>query len=244
MNYDCLAPTGAIRVAIAVGSTKSAVWTRIPEGGTEPEGVTVDLARAIGARTGLPVSLVPLSSSAEIIATADDGVWDISFTPIDASRRAAVLVGTAFHVGESSYLVRADSPFQRAEDLHRPGVVILGVAGTATLRSAEKVAGGATLIAAASLAEARTGFAEGKGDALALGRLALEDIAREMPGTRVTEGNFHVAETAVIAPKGHDAALAVASDLVRGLKADGTVRESFLRHAMPEAVIPPDETRR
>ena len=240
MNDDILAPTGTIRVAIAVGPTKSAVWTRIPEGGSEPEGVTVDLARALGRLAGLPVTLVPLSSSAEIIATADEGIWDISFTPIDASRRAVVGVGTAFHIGESSYLVRADSPFRRAEDLHRPGVVILGVAGTATLRSAEKAAAGATLVAKPNLVEGRAAFEAGEGDALALGRLALEDMARTMPGTRVTEGNFHVAETALIAPKGHDAALAAASALVRRLKADGTVRESFLRHGMSGAVIPPD----
>jgi polar amino acid transport system substrate-binding protein len=240
VSIACLAPTGAIRIAVAVGPAKSAVWTRIPDGGTEPEGVTVDLARALGALAGLPVTLVPLSSSAEIIATADDGIWDVSFAPIDPSRRAAVDVGTAFHLGESSYLVREDSAFRRAGDLHRPGVVILGVAGTATLRGAGKAAAGATLVAAPDLVAARASFEAGEGDALALGRLALEDMARTMPGTRVTEGNFHVAETAVIVPKGREGALAAASDLVRRLKADGTVKASFLRHGMPDAVIPPD----
>lgn len=241
MSYDCLAPTGAIRVAIAVGPTKSAVWTRVPDGGSEPEGVTVDLARGIGALTGLPVTLVPLASSAAIVSSADDGIWDLSFAPIDAARRAVVAVGTAYHVGESSYLVRADSGFRRAEELHRPGVVIMGVAGTATLRSAETAAAGAAVIGAATLVEARAAFDASACDALALGRLALEEIARTTPGTRVTEGNFHVAETAVIVPKGHDAALACASRLVRRMKADGTVAASFARHGMAGAVIPPGE---
>jgi polar amino acid transport system substrate-binding protein len=91
-----------------------------------------------------------------------------------------------------------------------------------------------------NLVEARAAFEAGEGDALALGRLTLEDMARTMPGTRVTDGNFHVAETAVIVPKGHDDALAAASALVRQLKANGTVRASFVRHGMPDAVIPPD----
>ena len=60
-----------------------------------------------------------------------------------------------------------------------------------------------------------------------------------MPGTRVTEGNFHVAETAVIVPKGNPAALAVASELMRRMKRDGSVAASFRRHGMEDAVIPP-----
>ncbi|RQP06003.1 MAG: hypothetical protein D1H97_09920 [Paracoccus sp. BP8] len=236
--FEILAPTGEIRIAIAVGPTKSAVWTRIPEGGTEPEGVTVDLARRIGEITGLPVRLVPLSSSGEIIATADDGIWDLSFTPVDAARREIVDFGPAYHVGESSYLVRETSPFLRAEDLHRPGVRIMGVAETATIRSAQKAAAGAQVTGAAALPQAVAAFEAGECDALALGRLALDDLVRRLPGTRITEGNFHVAETAIAVPKGRPEALAAASELIARMKADGTVADSFRRHGMADAVIP------
>ena len=238
--FDSLAPTGRIRIAIAVGTTRSAVWTSIPDGGSEPEGVTVDLARRIGEIAGLPVTLVRLASSAEIVATADDGIWDLSFVPIDATRRALVAVGPAYHVGESSYLVRADSRFTHAADLHRPGVVIVGVAGTATLRSSEQAAAGATVTGAPTLPEATAAFTAGRCDALALGRLALADLAARMPGTRISEGNFHVAETAVIVPTGNPAALAGASELMNRLKRDGTVAASFRRHGMADAVIPPE----
>ncbi|WP_134682110.1 transporter substrate-binding domain-containing protein [Paracoccus ravus] len=236
--FEILAPTGAIRIALAVGPTKSAVWTTIPEGKDRPEGVTVDLAHRIGEITGLPVELVQLTSSAHIIRTANDGIWDLSFTPVDATRREIVDFGEAFHLGESSYLVRMDSPFRRAEDLHRKGVVIIGVEGTATLRSAEKAAGEAQIFRAENLTDASAAFQAGQGDALALGRLALEDLARRLPGTRITEGNFHVAETAIAVPKGNPEALRLASDLVRQMKADGTVAASFHRHDMPDAVIP------
>lgn len=236
--FEVLAPTGAIRIALAVGPTKSAVWTSIPEGGSEPEGVTVDLARRIGEIAGLPVQLVRLSSSGEIISTANDGIWDLSFTPVDEARRKIVDFGPAYHAGESSYLVRAESPFVTAGDLHRAGVKIMGVAETATIRSAEKVAGEAQVIAAATLPEAVAAFEAGLCDALALGRLSLEDMARRIPGTRVAEGNFHLAETSVAVPKGRPEALAAASELLRRMKADGTVVESFRRHGMAEAVIP------
>lgn len=236
--YECLAPTGEIRIAVAVGPTKSAVWTTVPEGSSEPEGVTVDLARRIGELTGLPVRLVQLTSSAHIIDTANDGIWDLSFTPVDGPRRQIVDFGEAFHIGESSYLVRTDSTFVKAEDLHRSGVTIIGVEGTATLRSAEKVAGGAHILRLSNLTDAAAAFKRGEGDALALGRLAIEDMARRMPGTRVTAGNFHIAQTALAVPKGRPEALQLASELVRRMKAEGTVVASFRHHDMRDAVVP------
>lgn len=236
--YDCLAPTGEIRIAVAVGPTKSAVWTRIPDGGTEPEGVTVDLARRIGEITGRPVRLVQLESSARIIETANDGIWDLSFTPVDGDRRAVVDFGPAYHVGESSYLVRAASPYVTAGDLHQAGAVILGVAGTATIRSAERASAGAQVIAVPALPEAIQRFQSGEGDALALGRLALDDLVRALPDMRITDGNFHVAETAVAVPKGRPDQLSAATTLIKTMKADGTIAASFHRHGMKNAVVP------
>ncbi|SMP00167.1 transporter substrate-binding domain-containing protein [Paracoccus laeviglucosivorans] len=236
--YDCLAPTGEIRIAVAVGPTKSALWTRIPDGGTDPEGVTVDLARRIGEITGRPVRLVQLESSARIIETANDDIWDLSFTPVDADRRAVVDFGPAYHIGESSYLVRAASPYVKAGDLHRDGTVILGVAGTATIRSAERASAGAQVVAIPTLSEAIARFQTGEGDALALGRLGLDELVVTLPDTRITEGNFHVAETAVAVQKGRPDQLAAAKTLVDAMKTDGTVAASFHRHGMANAVIP------
>lgn len=77
----------------------------IPEGGSEPEGVTVDLACRIGEITGLPIELVRLTSSAHFNQTANDGIWDLSFNPADGPWRAILDFGAAFHAGESNYLV-------------------------------------------------------------------------------------------------------------------------------------------
>ena len=236
--YDVLAPKGVIRIAVAVGPTKSAVWTSIPEGEASPEGVTVDLARRIGEICSLPVELVQLTSSAHIIETANDDFWDVSFTPVDDHRRAIVDFGPSFHVGESSYLVRRESPFIHANDLHRLGVTIIAVAGTATLRTAERKGNGAAFIAVDDLGKAVAEFAEGKGDAIALSRVALRDLEKRIPGTRITDGNFHEAETAIAVPKGRPDALEAAGRVMAIMKEDGTVARSFERHGMPNQVIP------
>lgn len=45
--------------------------------------------------TGLAVQLVLLDSSARIIRTADDGIWDLFFAPVDAARRERADFGAA-----------------------------------------------------------------------------------------------------------------------------------------------------
>ena len=123
--------------------------------------------------------------------------------------------GPAYHVGESSYLLRADSPYRQAGDLQSPGMVIMGIAGTATLRSSEQAAAGAAVVGAATLPEATAAFTAGRCDALALGRLIDEGawvpeaislmkrnncgkaldiarVARDMHGGNGISGEYHV----------------------------------------------------
>ncbi len=67
---ELLAPTGSLRVAVAVGSAISAVWTRRDAETGELRGPTVDLARRIAECLGVSLSLVECASSGEIIETA------------------------------------------------------------------------------------------------------------------------------------------------------------------------------
>ncbi len=75
---ELLAPTGSLRVAVAVGSAISAVWSRRDAETGEPRGPTVDLARHIAERLGVPLTLIECASSGEIIETASSGTWDVS----------------------------------------------------------------------------------------------------------------------------------------------------------------------
>lgn len=222
----------ALRVAIAVGPASSAVWTMRPPGGGTPVGITVDLAGELAARLGRPLDLVELASSGQIVETADDDVWDVSFVPVDEERRRRVAFGPAYHVGESTFLVRADSPFAKVDDVDVAGARVLGVEGTATLRSARRFLSRATAAGCVTLAEALAEFEAGRCDAVALGKATLMGLLGQMPGTRMTEGNFHVAETAVAVPKGRDALLSAVTSCMEDMLADGTVPDLLERHGL------------
>lgn len=235
-----LAPTGALRVAIAVGAAVSAVWCARDETGA-PRGVTVDLAQALAARTGLPLALVEHESSGAIMQAAGAGVWDVTFTPVDAQRRTQADFGPAYFLGESTYLVRDASPIRAIADVDSPEMRVVGVEGTATLRSAHRTLTRTTPQGVAGLDAALALFRSGAADAVALGRESLLSLLPDLPDGRILDGHFHAAGTAVAVPLGHREALAVVTRFLEDAKADGTVRAAFDRNGMPTAAVAPAE---
>ncbi|XUJ35631.1 hypothetical protein ACQ5SK_09220 [Bradyrhizobium japonicum] len=70
-----IAPTGALRVAVAVGPAASAFWTTRDPSTGKPRGVTVELARAAADKLHVPLQLVEYQSSDEIAAASSKDVW-------------------------------------------------------------------------------------------------------------------------------------------------------------------------
>src|SRR3954454_14938988 len=115
-----IAPTGLLRVAVAVGPAASAFWaTRNPATG-KPRGVTVELARAAADKLHVPLQLVEYPNSGELAAASGKDAWDISFMPADAERGEKFGdQGPAYVVYTSGYLVRAGSEIRTVADVHR-----------------------------------------------------------------------------------------------------------------------------
>ncbi|MEZ0168727.1 transporter substrate-binding domain-containing protein [Microvirga sp. TS319] len=236
---DLLAPVGTLRVAVAVGSAVSAVWTTRDAQTGEPRGPTVDLAKLMARRIGVPLTLVECASSGAIIETASSGTWDVSFTPVDAERKKAVDFGPNYFLGESTYMVPAGSAIDSLAEADREGIRVYGVENTATIRSARKSLTRTTVIGLSGLDEALEKFRDGEIDALALGKESLQSLLPQFPGARMLEGHFHAAGTAVAVPKGHTEALKVFSGIIEDLKSDGTVRRIFDAHGMATATVAP-----
>ncbi|WP_445502568.1 transporter substrate-binding domain-containing protein [Microvirga sp. G4-2] len=234
-----LAPTGSLRVAIAVGSALSAVWTACDTETGEPRGPTVDLAKLMAERIGVPLTLVACASSGAIIETASSGAWDVSFTPVDAERKKLVDFGPNYFLGESTYMVPAGSSIINIEDVDREGVRIYGVENTATIRSARKSLTKTTAVGLSNLEDALEKFRNGGVDALALGKESLQSLLSRFPGARMLDGHFHAAGTAVAVPKGRPEALKVFSRIIEDLKSDGTIRKIFDAHGMETATVAP-----
>jgi polar amino acid transport system substrate-binding protein len=222
-----VAPTGSLRVAVAVGPAASAFWTtRDPVTG-KPVGVTVELAKAAAEKLQVALELVEFQSSDDIAAAGSRGVWDISFMPADRNREQFVDQGPAYVMYLSGYLVRAGSDIGSVAEIDRPGIRVGCIQGTSTSRTVERTLKAATVTKFVKPETAAELIRDGQLDALAMGMEALEDLSRGLPGSRVLDEVIQSTGVVVVVPKGRAAAHEWATRFLVGAKADGTVRRAL-----------------
>jgi polar amino acid transport system substrate-binding protein len=234
-----VAPTGSLRVAIAVGPAPSTFWaTRDPATG-KARGVTVELAKAAAEKLHAPLQLVEYLNSGEIAEASGKNAWDISFMPADAEREKFVDQGPAYVVYASGYLVRAGSDIRSATDVDRAGIKVGCIAGTATSRTVAKSLKRASLATFEKPEAATDLIGKGQLDALAMGMEALQDIAKKLPGTRVLDDVIQSTGVVVAVPKNRAATRDWAAHFVEDAKKDGTVRRAFDASGFADVAVAP-----
>ena len=105
---DEIAPTGKLRVAIAISPAGGAFWSTKTEAGAYA-GVPVDLGKEMAAQLGVPVEYVVHQNSGQIIDAASKGTWDVTFLPKDPEREARMSFGPIYEVADATYIVKAGS---------------------------------------------------------------------------------------------------------------------------------------
>jgi polar amino acid transport system substrate-binding protein len=240
MTFDVardLAPSGALRASINLGNPVLAQGSA-----ANPAGVTVDLAREIGRRLGLPVELLCFGAARESVQAMAEGRADLCFLAVDPAREHTVAFTAPYAVIEGVYAVRADSAFVTSADVDQPGVRIGVKRGSAydlfltrTLTAAEVVRG----------EEGPTTFEEGGLEVVAGIRQPVQDLVDTRGGLRVLEPRFMQIQQAVGTAR-HRRAETVAhlADSVEELKANGFVAESLRRSGRTDATVAPPATLR
>ncbi|WP_327358126.1 transporter substrate-binding domain-containing protein [Streptomyces sp. NBC_01304] len=114
-----LAPTGTLRASINLGNPVLAQGTP-----AEPAGVTVDIAREIGARLAVPVELLCFDAARKSYEAMAQGEADLCFLAVDPAREAEVAFTAPYVVIEGVYAVPGGSDLTTAADVDRAGVRI------------------------------------------------------------------------------------------------------------------------
>jgi len=233
---DELAPTGRLRLAIAISSLGGAFWSAKDAAGN-PTGVPVDLGKELARRLGVPVAYVMYENSGQITDAASKGEWDVTFVPIDAERAKKLAFGPIYNGADATYIVRAGSPIQSAEQLDQPGVKVAAVADTTTMRGASLALKNTKVVGYQSVDEILALLTKGEVDAFANLRDQLLPLSARMPGTRVLPGAFQQTKTAVAVPLGRPNALAYASKFLDDAKTGGFLRRSLDAHGLKDTPI-------
>src|SRR5271154_1089500 len=131
---DEIAPTGKLRVAIAISPAGGAYWSTKNETGYA--GVPVDLGKEMAAQLGVPVEYVPYQNSGQITDVAAKGVWDVTFLPQDTVRMTKMDFGPIYEVADATYIIKAGSPVMNFQQLDQPGIKVAAEYNTTIMRGA------------------------------------------------------------------------------------------------------------
>jgi polar amino acid transport system substrate-binding protein len=236
-----LAPTGKLRAAINFGNPVLAIKD---ESTGQPSGVSVDLARELARRLGVPAELVTFPAAGKVTDALKSGVWDVAFLAIDPVRATEISYTPPYVAIEGAYLVSNDSPIRGNEEVDRTGVRIAVATGSAYDLYLTRELKAATLVRTPISGEVTDMFIARKLEARAGVKQQLDADAARIPSLRVLPGRFMVINQAMGTPRGRDAGSAYLRDFVETMKASGFVASSLARHHIDGAgVAPPGDAR-
>lgn len=226
-----LAPTGVLRAALNLGNPVLVQGT--PQA---PAGVTVDIAREIALRLGVPVEFLCFDAARKSFEAMVAGQADICFLAIEPARAAEVTFTAPYVLIEGVYAVPAESSLLTADEVDAPGVRIGVKHGSAydlflsrTLRHATIVRGSEGTDVFVSLGlEAGAGVRE-----------PVTEFVAAHPEYRLAEGRFMEIPQAVGTAKSkRPETTRFLHELVEELKATGFVGEALRRSGQTAPVAP------
>jgi polar amino acid transport system substrate-binding protein len=228
-----LAPKGTLRAAINYGNPVLA-----QKGAEGPQGVSVDLARELGRRLGVPVELVVFEAAGKVTEAASGDVWDIAFLAIDPLRAGEIAFTQPYVLIEGAYLVRADSPIRAVEDVDRDGIRIAVGKGSAYDLYLGRALKHATLVHAPTSQAVIEVFRRERTEVAAGVKQQILKFGADDPTLRVLPGRFMGIEQAIGTPRGRDAGLQYLRSFVEDAKRSGFVAGALQRSGQA-ADVPP-----
>jgi len=233
---DEIAPTGKLRVAIAISPAGGAFWSTKNQAGGYA-GVPVDLGKEMAAQLGVPVEYVVHQNSGQITDEASKGVWDVTFLPKDPQRETRMSFGPIYEVADATYIVKAGSSVTNFQTLDQPGVKVAAVNDTTTMRGAMAHLKQAKVTGYQTYDEIFGLLGRGEIDAFALSRDQLNALAKKIPGTRVLDETFKQTVTAVAVLLNHPQSLAFVTEFMTEAKANGALRKAYDNNGLKDTPI-------
>ena len=227
-----LAPTGVLRASINLGNPVLAQGTP-----SDPRGVTVDIARALAARLGLPVELTCFHAARESFQSMTRGLADVCFLAIDPAREETVAFTAPYAVIEGVFAVPHDSSLLSAADVDRPGVRVGVKEGSAYDLYLTRTLEHATVVRGP---EGTTVFTDERLEVAAGIRQPILDFLTVRPDLRLLEPRFMEIRQAVGTTRARSQeTVAFLHTFVEDLKTSGFVADALQRSGRRDATVAP-----
>jgi len=229
-----LAPSGKLRLAFTVSNPNYATQPA----GEKLSGIGIDIGEALARQLGVPLEVVRYTATAENVADAKTGKWDVAILGIEASRKANMDFTTPYAVTKNSYVVPAGSALKTIPDVDRKGVKVAVSSNTAQHVYLKDALKNAALVPQPNNQASTQELKAGRVDAVAANLNTLEGIAAQMPGYRVIPGSYYDVQYSLAVPKGREAGAAYLDEFVKYLRSSGAIQKSLERHQMKGVTVP------
>lgn len=234
---SAFAPTGRLRASINLGNPILA--NRDTQSG-EPFGVSVDLARELAQRLGLPLDLVVFDAAGKSVEAVTAEQADFGFFAVDPVRGQGIAFTEPYVLIEGSYLVRDASPLQTNAEVDSVDTRVVVGKGSAYDLFLTRELKAATIERAPTSPTVVDVFVETRADVAAGVKQQLEADQKRFPGHRLLPGRFMVIQQAMGLPKGRSAeAVVYLKAFVETMKASGFVADALQRHGIEGASVAP-----
>ena len=228
-----LAPTGRLRVALNLGNI---VLVQTDEATGAQKGVTVDLARELARRLGVPVDFTTFDGAGKAFEALKGGAVDIVFLAIEPVRAAEVAFSAPYVIIEGVYMVPKDSAIKSVDEVDRAGVRIGVNKASAYDLYLTRSLKHATLVRGESGVDL---FVDQKLEAAAGVKQPIVAYAKTNPNVRVLDGRFMEIRQAMGTVKGREAGARYLHAFVEEMKASGFVADGLKRSNQPDASVAP-----
>jgi len=237
---SAFAPTGRLRASINLGNPILA--NRDPQSG-EPFGVSVDLARELAQRLGLPLDLVVFDAAGKSVEAVTAEQADFGFFAVDPVRGQGIAFTAPYVLIEGSYLVRNASALQTNDEVDRTGTRVVVGKGSAYDLFLTRELKAAEIVRAPNSQAVVAEFVRQRHEVAAGVRQQLESDQAQFPGHRLLPGRFMVIQQAMGVGKARGAeAAAFLAAYVERQKASGFVAAALARHGIQGASVAPAAT--
>lgn len=214
-----LAPSGTLRVGIYPGSPTSMVT----DAAGKPHGLAYDLGGELAKRLSVGVDYVRFQRVADIVTAIRDGQVDFTVTNATPARANEVSFSQTVLAIELGYLVPANSPIGKIEDIDKPGVKIGVTKGSTSERTLPTKFKNAIIVPAESVKVAIGMFGRAEIDLYATNKPTLFEMSDQMPGAKILEGNWGAEHMAIAIPRGREAALPLLNSFVTEEQSSGAL---------------------
>lgn len=225
-----LAPGGTLRAVYLAGNPAQAV--RDAASG-EIRGASADLARELGKRLNVPVTITPSANPQTVIDAVAKGEADIGFVAYAPSRTGTVEFSQTYMLVRQSFLVPEGSVLKSVGDIDKQGLRISGSKGDSITLFLARTLKAATLVESeGTLPDVKAKFEAKAIDAFGANRQRLTNLMKDMPGYRILPDNIFDVPQTIVVGKGNAKGLATVNALIDDVRTSGFLKAALERSAI------------